>query len=108
MGKTKTNYIVDNLDLLTNLTWKELETIYYLRIPTLKDYSNTLPEIPAIPKEESKKKSGLEKQVTKSDGEIGAQLIQPTTTPKASTEAAGQQALPTWLAQELSSPAFVS
>jgi hypothetical protein len=79
MNKVKTDYIAENIDLLANLTWKELETIYYLRTPTLKDYSKNLPPAP-VSKSGDKSSQSPKNQPVKSEAkhpELGiAQTIQ--------------------------------
>ncbi len=36
------DYMTNNISLLSNLTWRELETIYCLRVPSLKNYTKNL------------------------------------------------------------------
>ncbi len=71
MNKVKTNYMAENIDLLANLTWKELETIYYLRVPRLKDYAGNLSDITAsLPAQQLSSTSENQPVITDSQTEI--------------------------------------
>ena len=93
MNKPKSSYIAENIDLLANLTWKELETIYYLPIPSVKDYSKTSSNIP-VSKSEDKSTQTSEKQRIKSDVKLKSETEKTLAQPVGETDSPAEPISP--------------